>query len=601
MSGARAKSGKRGGRAVSPSPGTPAHPPRVGPFIKRHWLLLGALFAAAAAFAFALPFMRRPAVNLLAQHEVALARQSLASGHPQEAAAAFRRALHWNPGLAEARGLLGGLELEQGRLEHAFLEFQSLTELQPRNPEGWLGLARVRKKAGQPEEAAAAMDEVLELAPETPGARTVRSELRYEVGRYQGAYLDAQRAVQTDAKDARAWLVLVRAAAQVQGTKAGLAAAERGLASTGGDVALVQELSSLRASNTPAAVSGPRLKEDSSDRAEKWPGALGSLMRDVVSKMQRKDWFAAEQLAASAGTRYPATMMGPWLVGVIALTREQFEAAEKSLLSALDVAPRSHRAVTNLVAVWWKKNGPRYAGDQLVALSKANPGFEYPLPIAAHAYLEADQPPLAESTARLGFETAPDSVVPYRDVADLYLELDRAGEAMGVCEQGLARFPDDAMLQLRKARASLLLGDRDAAIGTYEQVLSQHGDNQAAAGALATLLVETRSDGPSHERALELVRSLEHDGPLEPEVLGAIGRVYLKVPNDGARARSYLEAAVRGAPGDASLRFYFAQALAPENPALAVRQLRTALSSGATFPEEVEARRLLDQLAAAGR
>lgn len=573
----------------------------MGAFIRRHWLLLCALFATAAAVAFALPFLTRPAVNFLAQHQVTLARKSLAGGQREEAAAALRKALHWNPALAEARGLLGGVELEQGRLEHAFLEFQSLTELQPRNAEGWLGLVHVREKAGQPEEAAAAMDQVLELAPETHGSRTLRSELRYRVGRYHGAYLDAQRAVQADAKDARAWLALVRAAAQVKGAPVAIGEAERGLASTGGDAALDQELSALRAGTTLAPVSGPRLKEDSSDRAEKWPGALGSLMRDVVSKMQRRDWPAVEQLAAFARSTYPGTLMGPWLEGVIALTREQFEAAEKSLLRALEVAPRSHRAVTNLAAVWWKQNGPRYAGDRLVALTKQDPGFEYPLPIAAHAYLEADQPPLAESTARLGFGAGADSAIPYRDVADLYLELDRADEAMSACEEGLARFPEDVALQLLKARASLLLGDREGAIRMYEQVLSQHSDNQAAAGALATLLVETRSDAPSQQRALELVRGLELDGPLEPEVLGAMGRVYLKVSKDRARATSYLEAAVSGAPNNARLRFYFALALAPDNPALAIRQLRTALGSGATFPEEVEARRLLDQLAAAGK
>jgi cellulose synthase operon protein C len=601
MSGTRAKSGKRRGRAASPGTAEGALPSPPAPSNRRSWLRLAALLVGAGGVALALFFARGPVSRLWAQRELSVARQTLAAGHPEEAATAFRKALRWNPSLAEARGLLGQLEFERGRLEHAFLEFQSLTELQPRNAEGWRGLAQVREKAGQPEEAAAAMDLVVELAPETRGARTRRAELRYRFGRYQGAYLDALAAVQLDSTDARAWLVLVRAAAQVKGTEAALAAGERGLAATRGDAALDRELATLRAGATPAPASGPRLKEDSSDRAEKWPGALGSLMRDVVGKMQRQDWPAAEQLAATARTTYPRTLMGPWLEGVISLTRQQLEPAEKNLLAALEVASRSHRAVTNLAAVWWKQNGPRYAGDRLVALTKRDPGFEYPLPIAAHAYLEADQPPLAESTARLGFGAGADSALPYRDVADLYLELDRADEAMRACDEGLARFPEDAALQLLKARASILLGDREGAIQTYERVLSQHGDNQAAAGALATLLVETRSDEPSQQRALELVRGLELDGPLEAEVLGAMGRVYLNVSKDKARALRYLEVAVSGAPNNARLRFYFALALAPDNPALAIRQLRTALSSGATFPEEVEARRLLEQLAAAGK
>jgi tetratricopeptide (TPR) repeat protein len=322
-------------------------------------------------------------------------------------------------------------------------------------------------------------------------------------------------------------------------------------------------------------------------------------MRDLVSRIQRQEWQAAEQLAVSTRSTYPATLMGPWLDGLIELSRGHLDLAERSLWKALEVAPRSHRAVTNLVAVWWKQNGPRYAGDQLVALNKKDPGFEYPLPIAAHAYLEADQPPLAESTARLGLGEFADSAVPYRDVADLYLELDRAGEAMGVCEEGLARFPDDAALQLLKARASLLLGDSEGAIRTYEHVLSQQSDHQAAAGALAKLLVETRNDERSKQRALELVRSLELDGPLDPEVLGAMGRVYLEVAKDSPHAKAYLGAAVRGAPNDSTLRFYFAVSLMPDSQMLAVQELRTALASGRSFPEEAEARRLLVQLGAA--
>jgi tetratricopeptide (TPR) repeat protein len=495
--------------------------------------------------------------------------------------------------------MLGALELQRGRLEHAFLEFQSLTELQPRSADGWLGVAQVRDRASQPEEAETAMDRVLELAPERSGARTLRSELRYRLGRYQGAYFDAQLAVRANPKDARAWLVLARAAAQVKGIAAAAEVAEEGIASTGREASLVQELASLHSGALTPAAQGPRLREDSADRAEKWPGALGALMRDLVAKMQRQDWTAAEQLAASARSTYPATLMGPWLDGVIELSRGRFASAENSFLGALEVAPRSHRALTNLVAVWWKQQGPRYAGDRLVSLNRRDPEFEYPLPIAAHAYLEADQPPLAESTARLSFVAAPGAPLPYRDVADLYLELDRAGDALSVCQEGLALFPEDASLQLLKARASLLLGDRDGAIQTYEQLLLAQSDQQEAAGALARLLVETRSDAPSRQRALEIVRGLELDGPLEPDVLGAMGRVYLEVAKDLPHARSYLETAVRGAPGDGTLRYYHALALISESPALAARELRSALGSGRTFAEEVEARRLLEQLVSA--
>jgi tetratricopeptide (TPR) repeat protein len=534
--------------------------------------------------------------EFLAERELTRARHLLAAGQPVEAEAALREALRWNPAFGQARGLLGERELQHGRLEHAFLEFQSLTELQPKNADGWSGLAQVRINAAQPEEAEAALDHVLELAPNQGGARTLRAELRYQLQRYQGAYFDAEQALQVNPKDARAWLVLVRAAAQVKGPVAAIAVAEKGVALAGNDLSLQRELSLLRAGGASSVAGGPRLKEDSSDHAEKWPGALGALMREFVVKVQQKDWNAAEALEASARAKYPATLMGPWLQGVIELSRGHLESAEKNLLAALAVAPRSHRALTNLVAVWWKQKGPLYTGDRLVALNKNDPEFEYPLPIAAHAYLEADQPAEAESTARLAIGALPGLAIPYRDVANFYLGLDRPSDALGVCEEGLVLFPNDVELQLLHARSSFLLGNRERAIGLYEQLVSEHGDNQAAAGALAALLLETRTDAKSRERALELVRGLELDGPLDPEVLGAMGRVYLMVANDSKRAKSYLEVAVRGAPNNASLRFYLARTLMSDSPARAGQELRTALGSGRPFPEEPEARRLLRHL-----
>jgi len=599
MSAARSRSKTRRGKRPSPEPPIPVRRSWTARVPPRRILWLCLFLLCASAVGFSLYLARGPLHAFVARRELGHARQLLESNHPDQALSTTEDALRWYPGLAEARRLRGELEFKRGRLEQAFLEFQSLSELEPQNPDGWLGLAQVRNGANQPADAESAMDRVLELAPQRPGARTLRSEIRYRLGRYQGASLDAEAAIKADPKDARAWTVFIRAAAQTKGVAAALEAAEKALAATGHAPEVERELSSLAAA-TPAAPVGPQLRENTGDHAENWPGALGALMRDLVLKMHEQNWAAAEQLAASARVMYPQTLMGPWLDGVIELGRGHLAVAEQHLWKALTDSPRSHRVVTNLVAVWWKQRGARYAGDQLVAMHKRDAGFEYSLATAARAYLEADQPALAQSTARLGLAAAPTSVVPYRDVAGLSLELDQGGEAMGVCEEGLKSFPDDVQLLLLKAKASLLLGDTEAAIRNYEGVLSKYPDQQSAAGALASQLV-ARNDEPSRKRALDIVHGLELDGPLAPDVLGAMGRVYLEVAKDFPQARRYLETALQGAPGDATLRYYFALALVPESPTLAVGELRTALDSRRTFPEEVEARRLLDELTASGK
>jgi predicted Zn-dependent protease len=270
--------------------------------------------------------------------------------------------------------------------------------------------------------------------------------------------------------------------------------------------------------------------------------------------------------------------------------------AEARYLEALTVSPRAHRPLTNLVPLWAKQHGPGGVADRLVRLVEADPGFTYPLPIAAQAYLEAAQPAQAEATIRKLFALLPRSPAPHREVARFFLQVDRPSDAISTCAQGLLRFPADADLHLLQARAWLVLGDREAARAAYEGALSARPDSQTAAAQLARLLA-ARSDGPSRARALQLLRDLEVDRPSDPEVLTAMGAVALKAAGDAPRARRWLEAASRLTPDDPGLRFQLAVAYARSGEiALARQELGLALKPGRTFEEEPEARRLAREI-----
>jgi tetratricopeptide (TPR) repeat protein len=539
---------------------------------------------------------RQPMRGLLARRDLAQARELTIVGRVEDARAALHRALRRKPDLAAARQALGALELGAGHLEQAFLHFQALTDQQPASADAWLGLARVRALAGQPVEAAAALDEVLDLDPARVDARSQRAALRLELGQDEGALLDAAQATRADRKDVRAWRALARATTRLKGTAAGLEVLDRPVTEAGSDPALVEERSAIQSGRAGGPPRTDRLRESPGDRAERWPGALGAMMREFVGKAGRQDWNGAEALAAAAALAYPETLMAPWLRGVVELSNRRLDSAERLFHEALAISPRSHRPITNLVTIWSTQNDVLHTADRLVALAERDPGFIYPLPIAARAYLEGDQPARAESTARLALAALPDSPLPYRDVASLYLELDRASDAVAICEQGLQRFPNDARLQLLRARASTLLGDREHAIQQYERVLPRWPDFPIAAAELAALLMESRSDTVSRQRALDLVRSLERDGPMEPEVLGAMGRVYLQA-GDPQAALAVLEPAVRGSPGDPALHLQLALARkATGSPDLALIEVRRSLASGRPFPGEPEARRLLREL-----
>jgi tetratricopeptide (TPR) repeat protein len=521
-----------------------------------------AIVVSVAAIAAAVWFVRAPVARFLARRHFSEAERMLARGEDRSAASELALTLEGDPLHRRARRLLGELYLRSGQIERAFLELQSYTDAFPQDPEGWSDLAEVRVHASQPEQAEAALTSAVDRAPESVDLRLRRADLRSRIGRLHGAVIDAQAVLRDDPGSVAAKAIAVAATARLDA-----------------------------ADCAPAKVPPPGAE------ATAWPGRLGELMRKFAAANRNGNRDAANALSSGASSDYPNAMLGPWLDGVTALTAGDLDRAERSFGDALDLAPRSHRPISNLVALWSRRRGPGYAGDRLVRMVDRDPAFAYPLPIAAAAYLEESQPTKAEATIQRMFRVLPESPAPFREVARFLLQLDRASDAIATAAQGLARFPADPDLLREQARGYVSLGDQEAALRSWDAALSARPDDQVSAAQLARLLVGARKDGPSRSRALRLVRDLECDAPSDPDVLGAIGLVLLEAGDDPLRASRWLEAARDRAPESPQIRYQLALAYARvRDVASARRELQQAIRSGVTFDEEPEARRLLRDL-----
>ena len=591
MAAARKRSRKRSvARAAADA--VPAQPVGAGFWKAVRRVALVALLVTLAAAGWLLA--RGPAARVRAALHFARAEKLVREQKPDLARAEFRRALELQPGHREALRDLAGLELSLGHVEHAFLRLQAWAEMHPEDADAFLGLARLRLDAGQLEEADAAAGLALEIAPDDAASRELRAQIRYRAGRYHGALLDAQRAVERNPRSVAGWVVLSKATARAGGAAAEVA--RRGLAAAG-DAPALRDL--LREPPAAADALDPRKRPPAPrlDSAENWPGALGTLIRAFVDHSRRAEWASAQGQAREARATYPSTMLGPWLEGLTALGQGKPELAEEPFLEALRLAPRSHRVITSLAGLWSRQRGPAESGDRLVRIAERDEGFDYPLSTAARAYLEAGQPALAEATVRRELQRRKDSPAPFSDLAQLFLDLDRPSDALAVCDDGLARFPDDARLQLERGHGSALLGDREAAIQAYQRVLLLRPDDDRTAAELLRLLVAARTDAESRRRALQLVRDLELDAPSDPEVLDAMGTAQLQLASNAARARALFEAAAKLAPDQPGIRYHLATAwLKLGDAAAARREVRAALESGRPFDQEPEARQLLREL-----
>jgi len=679
------------------------------------WIALGLIAAAlVGSQVLPIPFVteRRAAFNL------EQAQAHLASGDFEQAKAEFRAALRLQPANREARRQLAAMELRLGRWELAFLEFQSLTEMHPEDPEGWIGLADLMVKSGLLEAPERALDKAIEHAPRRADAHWLRGEIRFRLGRYYGAHLDAQAAVAEAPKHAGAWVLLARTAARSSGPDAGIEAANRGIAAVGQDPALLLPLARLlsergrtleavkmleqiavptatasarnaqlalaaiklrggdrdaarkqldallvqrpadeealalralidarggqvdpalaqldaalellpmsrnlrvvharlqAARNDPAAVAallaemtgrdlGPAPAPPSTVRGEaqtaalpreRWPGRLAQMRQALEVQLRQQDWTEAQRIVESARLTYPDTAFGPWLAGILELARGNADEAEKYLYEAMAAAPRSPTILLGMAKTWSRKKGAAFAGEQLMRLAERDPPFVFARYLAARAYIDARNPAQAEAALRRGLELQRDSAVPYLHLADYYLELDRAAEALDVCQQGLDRFPQNLDLQTMLAQISAGLGKTNDAIRIYEDILSRAPDLDLVVYKLAMLLALQDNDEPIRARSMQIMQHLQADMPSDPVLLDTLGWLHLRA-QDTRRARELLEAAVRGAPENPTFHFHLATVYAREKKnELARNQLKSALESNSSFPERLEALRLL--------
>ena len=688
----------------------------------RGWIALCLILAAAVG----LP--RVLSSGVVSERRAALslkrAQRRLAAHNLEQARSELRDALRLQPGNAAARYQLATIELGLGNWELAFVELQSLTELHPEDANGWIGLAGIMVKSGLLEAPEAALNKAIAAAPKRADAHLLRGDIRFRLGRYHGAHLDAQAAVADAPKDVPSWGLLVRSAARSQGADAGIETANRGVAAAGQDPALLLPLASLLAERGrtraasklleeivsahsgsatgwnaqlalarvelrardreaarkqidavllqrpgdeealalravvdatdgraeeslvkvaealermpasrllrdvrsrlqsarndraataallgelirrdlgPAPVSPSRFRAEAQAGGDKlaavarehWPGRLAQLRQALEVQMQQQNWTAAQRVVESTRRTYPDGAFAPFLAGILELARGDAEKADKYLSESLESAPRSPVVATALAKTWSRKQGAAFAGERLMRLAERDPGFTFARYMAARAFMDARDPVQAEAALRRGLVLQPDSPLPYEQLADHYLDVDRAADALRLLQQGLDRFPHDLDLQMMLAQVSAELGKADDAIRFYDDVRSQRPDLDLVEYKLAMLVALRDQDGAPSQRLLQALQRLQSDFPSDPLLLDTLGWAHYRA-GGAARARALLAAAVNGAPEEPGPHFHLAAVYASEGkPDLARSELRAALDSKRPFPERLQALRLL--------
>ncbi|MGZ6058238.1 MAG: tetratricopeptide repeat protein [Myxococcaceae bacterium] len=688
----------------------------------RTWVVLGVVVGVTVA----LPWIARSrfVAELRAASLVRRAQAHLAARELDGARRDLRAALRLQPDAADPRHQLAVTELSLGDWDLAFLEFQTLTEMHPEDPRGWIGLADLMLRTGLLAPPDAALDSAVDADLKRADARRIRGDVRLRLGRYHGALIDAEAAVAGAPKDAAAWALLVRSAARSRGVDAGIEAARRGIAAVGQAPAVVNPLAwllaeqghgpdaaamlqeAIRVRGDPAArltLARVELRENDpqaarreldellsqrpadeealalhsivdaavgevepslaqlsdavqllprsrllrelqasvnaaqKDRAavaalvadtvgrelgpapapsariraearmaatdpavlgrEHWPGRLAQMRQALEVQLRQQSWSDAQRVVDSARRTYPDTAFAAFLGGILELARGNPTAAETQLSESLSASPRSPVILAALAKTWSRRNGASFAGDRALRVAEQDPPFAFARYLAARAYMDGHDPARAEAALKGGLVGKAGSPASYGHLASFDLELDRAADAADVCRQGVQRFPENVALQMSLAKLAADLGNPSEAIQAYEGILSRRPDLDLVEYRLGSLLASSGKDAPPSPRLRQILQDLQADRPSDPALLDALGWMHARA-GETARARELLQAAVKAAPDEPSTRFHLAAVYMKESQAVLARaELRAALDSARSFPERLDAIRLLRESA----
>jgi tetratricopeptide (TPR) repeat protein len=163
----------------------------------------------------------------------------------------------------------------------------------------------------------------------------------------------------------------------------------------------------------------------------------------------------------------------------------------------------------------------------------------------------------------------------YSALSDLYTRQKNYDRAAQVIQAGLKELPDNTSFRLTSAGLDILKGDPNAAMAQYESLLKDQPDSVLAINNLASLMLDSRSDKASIDKAVALADKLK--GASLPQFQDTYAWAQFK-KGDYKTAVKTLEAVEPKMPDSAVVHYHLAMTYSAIGDAdKAAEQFKTAL------------------------
>jgi len=497
------------------------------------------------------------------------------------------------PDNEELRLGLGTLLQRTGTPDEAIAAYEEIITRNPRSPNALVArdrIAAIQLGAGHTDEASREIAAVLEKSPRDSAALSMRGSIALQrddpaaaIEDLRAVLRDQPNAIDVQRTLARAYIANGQSALAEDALRAALQAAPA-FAPVRLDLAELL----LQTGRGDAAAA---LLEEAVRQAPDDESARQALVRVYLAK---HDYAKARVAAEDMKTKWPASVSGPYLAGLVAQQQGRFADGEREFERALQLEPTSMDALSALSRLQIAHGQGVAAVARLRVFALAHPEDPKAVNLLGEALIATRSYREAAQQLERATQLAPQWALPYQNLALARLASQDQVGAAAVYQAGLKRLPDEPLLVAGLADLYEQQGHAEEAIALYEGLYARHPHLDMAANNLAMLLATYRTDQRSLDRARQLTAA--YANAQSGALLDTNGWVLLKL-GDVAGALPTLERAADRAPASRVIHYHLAMAqLKAGQRDKARANLETALSGSAHFAGSDEARATLDSL-----
>ena len=251
---------------------------------------------------------------------------------------------------------------------------------------------------------------------------------------------------------------------------------------------------------------------------------------------------------------------------------------DESLIALEDAhaaSPDAIQPVASLVSTYLRLGKADKADSLLQPMLKKFPDSAQLLVWMGQTKLAQNKPDDAAQDFKTAVAKQPKDPSGYSALSDLYTRQKNYDGAAQVIQAGLKEQPDNSNFRLTSAGLAILKGDQNAAMTQYEALLKDQPNSVLAINNLASLMLDSRSDKESVDKAVALADKLK--GASLPQFQDTYAWAQFK-KGDYKTAVKMLEAVETAMPESAAVHYHLGMSYsAIGDKDKAAEQLKTAL------------------------